>query len=178
MITIFLARHATPDWSRKDIPYHIPPGPPLTNQGVAEAQALAEFMRQAGVQQLFVSPLERCLMTARIIADKVGAKLTVDPALIEVQPGEKRDDLHLRLWPVFEKACLAASRQGPTALITHGEPIAILLSFLGLESSTLQGYQVYDSKNLVPPGGVWQASQATSDSPWELSLVFSPNGKF
>ena len=41
---IYLIRHATPDWTRKDIPYHLPPGPPLIEQGLAEAQALAAFL--------------------------------------------------------------------------------------------------------------------------------------
>jgi drug/metabolite transporter (DMT)-like permease len=30
MPLIYLIRHATPDWSRTDIPYFTPPGPPLT----------------------------------------------------------------------------------------------------------------------------------------------------
>ena len=41
--TVYLVRHATPDWSLKDIPYHLPPGPPLTSVGDKEA---AEFWQR------------------------------------------------------------------------------------------------------------------------------------
>lgn len=174
MVTIFLARHASPDWSRKDIPYHLPPGPPLTAQGVVEAAALAEFLRQAGVQQLYISPLERCIQTAGIIVDRIGAAHKIVPALIEVQPGETTDDLRSRLWPVFEQAYQSAAADGPAALITHGSPIAMLLSVLGLKSTRLQKYQIYDDKNVLPPGGAWQATQASPEEPWGLNPVFPP----
>jgi broad specificity phosphatase PhoE len=174
MIKIFLARHASPDWSRNDLPYHLPPGPSLTAQGADEAYALAEFFHQAGVRQLYVSPLERCLQTARIIVDSIGASQVIIPALIEVQPGETTDDLRSRLWPVFEQAYQSAATHGPTALITHGSPIAILLALLGLKSAILQNYQIYDNKNVLPPGGSWQANQITPEGPWELKPVFPP----
>ena len=56
---LYLARHATPDWNMRDIRYDIPPGPPLVPQGEAEAAQLGEFLRQAGVVQIYVSPLVR-----------------------------------------------------------------------------------------------------------------------
>ena len=34
---VYLARHATPDWNRKDIRYDVAPGPDLVAQGEAEA---------------------------------------------------------------------------------------------------------------------------------------------
>jgi broad specificity phosphatase PhoE len=172
LITIFLARHASPDWSRKDIPYHLPPGPSLTAAGVQEALALAEFLRQAGVRQLYVSPLERCLQTAGIIVDKIGASQMIIPALIEVQPGETTDDLRNRLWPVFRQAYRSTVEDRPAALITHGGPIATLLSILGLNSVILNNFRIYDNKNVLPPGGAWQANQLSPDVPWELKLVF------
>lgn len=172
MTTTFLARHATPDWGRSDLPYHIPPGPPLTAQGIAEAEALGEFLRKAAVWHLYVSPLERCLHTARLVAGLTGASQTIIPALIEVQPGETTETLSARLWPVFEQACNSAARCGPTALITHGGPIAILLSLLGMDPASLQNHQVHDNRNVLPPGGAWQVSKVAPGRPWDLSLVF------
>ncbi len=55
--TIYLTRHATPDWSRTDIRYDIPPGPPLTAQGEAEAEKLGIFLASAGVTQTLRQPL-------------------------------------------------------------------------------------------------------------------------
>jgi broad specificity phosphatase PhoE len=172
MITIFLARHASPDWSRKDLAYHIPPGPPLTSQGITEAVALGGFMRLEGVRQLYVSPLERCLQTAGIIAGLIGAPWFIFPGLIEIQPGETSEDIQARLWPVFNQACKSAAERGPVALITHGSPIATLLSLLGLDQVILQNHQTYDNHNLLPPGGAWRARQAAFDDPWDLDLVF------
>jgi broad specificity phosphatase PhoE len=178
MTTIFLARHASPDWSRKDLAYHLPPGPPLTAQGIAEAAVLGEFMWQAGVRLLYVSPLERCLHTAGIIAGLISIPCIVIPELIEIQPGETSDALHARLWPVFERASQSAAEGEPAALITHGSPIAILLSLLGLDQTTLRNHQIYDNRNLLPPGGAWRARQVASGYPWELDLVFPPDRKF
>ena len=64
--TIYLIRHATPDWSRTDLVYHLPPGPPLTAQGEAEAAKLGDFLRDMDVRHIFTSPLVRCLRTAEI----------------------------------------------------------------------------------------------------------------
>ncbi len=78
MQTIYLARHASPDWNRKDIPYHIPPGPPLTPQGRLEAAALGAFLRPAGVSTIASSPLERCQHTAQIVGAALGLPVEVD----------------------------------------------------------------------------------------------------
>jgi broad specificity phosphatase PhoE len=135
-------------------------------------------MRQANVRLLYVSPLERCLHTAGIIASLISIPCIIIPELIEVQPGETSDALHARLWPVFERASQSAAEGGSAALITHGGPIAILLSLLGLDQTTLQKHQIYDNHNPLPPGGAWRARQVASGDPWELDLVFPPDHKF
>ena len=84
MPKIFLVRHASPDWNRPDLPYHIPPGPPLSPQGLAEAQTLASFLQTSGVQRLLTSPLERCLHTAQIVAAATGAPWHVVDGLRDV----------------------------------------------------------------------------------------------
>ena len=103
---IYLVRHATPDWNRRDIPYHLPPGPPLTEQGVAEAQALAAFLRQAGVGFLITSPLERCQHTAQIAATQSAVEVEIDPALQELQPGETEAAVLARVLPVVQKTLI------------------------------------------------------------------------
>ena len=91
MPSVYLVRHASPDWNRKDIPYHLPPGPPLTEQGLVEAHALGQFLRLVDVQQLWTSPLERCQHTAEIIAGITGAPVTVNQELREWQPQERKE---------------------------------------------------------------------------------------
>jgi hypothetical protein len=33
---------------------------------------------------------------------------------------------------------------------------------------------VFDHRNLLPPAGVWRASQEQHGMPWELSLIYPP----
>ena len=89
---IYLIRHATPDWNRKDIPYHLPPGPPLVEKGEAEAGELGRFLAEVGVGHLYYSPLERCQHTAQIAGLIAGVVPIESPGLIEIQPGEKPED--------------------------------------------------------------------------------------
>src|SRR4029078_4653611 len=96
--TIYLVLHATPDWSRTDIPYHIPPGPPLTAVGESEAAKLGDFLRDMQASQILCSPLVRCLRTAEIAAEKAGIPHTIDNRLAEVQPQEKPGDRLARGW--------------------------------------------------------------------------------
>ena len=167
-----LIRHATPDWNRKDIPYHLPPGPPLTEQGLAEAQALAYFLRQAEIKYIYCSPLERCLKTAEIVSEAVGAPVEVVQGLMELQPGEETASIRDRVYPAFEKASVHSQESGPVALITHGGPVDFLLSALGLEVSPLR---IFDHRNVVPPAGAWLACRQDTSQPWELRLVFKPD---
>ena len=65
---VFLIRHASPDWERRDLPYDIHPGPMLTPRGEKEAEALADFLKRQGLVRLYHSPFERAAKTARIVA--------------------------------------------------------------------------------------------------------------
>jgi 2,3-bisphosphoglycerate-dependent phosphoglycerate mutase len=82
--TLYLARHATPDRSRYDLPYHTPPGPQLTEKGRDEAAQMGRFLRQVGVRHILASPLERAWRTAVIAAAPPGEPPSV--ALAETQP--------------------------------------------------------------------------------------------
>jgi broad specificity phosphatase PhoE len=181
--TLYLIRHATPDWSRTDIPYHLPPGPRLTAHGEQEAAQLGEFLRAMGVRDLWTSPLERCQQTALIAAGVAGltrapgepAGLRPEPRLAEWQPHEKAPDVLARVWPVWAEAgevCLAA---GPVALVTHGGPISVLLAELGVDPRQIGHYQrIFDRNNPVPPAGAWRAIRPSPDGPWSLDLAYTP----
>lgn len=176
MQTIYLARHASPDWNRKDIPYHIPPGPPLTPQGRLEAAALGAFLRPAGVSSITSSPLERCQHTAQIVGDTLGLPVEVDETLTEWQPDESSDALGRRMWRIFSETWEANAQNGHEAalLLTHGGPIMELLRRLGMSDKAIEKQRIYDHRNPVPPAGVWQVSRAPDGGSWELKLVFVP----
>ena len=170
--TIYLIRHATPDWTRTDIPYHLPPGPPLTLPGEEEANHLGAYLRKVGVSRLFSSPLERCLRTAHIVAAHTGLAVEIESGLSEMQPNEKSEAVHARLWPVWQMATAHAD-SGPVALITHGGPIALLLAELGLAPEALNHYKrLFDRSNPLPPAGAWQTTRNGGD--WQLTLTFTP----
>ncbi len=174
MPTVYLARHATPDWSVTDIPYHIPPGPPLIEQGESEAAALGQFLRLQGVKRIFVSPLERCQATAQIAAAAAGARMETVEGLREWQPGEGRELVTARFLPAFETAYRASTQAGPVAMITHGGPIGLMLVELGMDPQTLKDHRLFDHNNPLPPGGAWEASRTAPDGPWNLRLAFVP----
>lgn len=174
MPIVYLARHATPDWSATGVPYHIPPGPPLIEKGETEATALGHFLRLQGVKQIFVSPLERCLATAQIAATVAGACIETVDGLREWQPGEDRESVIARILPAFETACQASARNGPVAMVTHGGPIGLLLLQLGMDPQTLKDQSLFDHNNPLPPGGAWETSRAAPYEPWNLRLAFAP----
>lgn len=169
---IYLIRHATPDWNRTDIPYYLPPGPPLTEAGMEEAGMLAEFFQFSSLCHIYTSPLERCLKTARIIADKNDLALQIETGLGEHRPAESRENVLKRLEPILNHA-IDEAKEGPIALVSHGSPIAILLSQLGMPTTELDYFRKrFDHHNPAPPAGVWEAIR--SDDTWKLSLVFVP----
>lgn len=171
--TIYLIRHATPDWSRTDLPYHIPPGPPLTPQGEAEANELGEYLKGAELVRISGSPLERCWRTAQIAASHIGLEAIQEPGLSEIQPGEKPEAIHARIRPVWDQSIETSQASGPVALVTHGGPIAVLLDRLGLIPEALNHYKkLFDRNNPLPPAGAWQATLI--NDVWELKLAFTP----
>jgi len=178
MPSLYLVRHASPDWNRKDIPYHLPPGPPLTEQGLVEAHALGQFLRLADLQQLWTSPLERCQHTAEIVAGITGASVRVDQQLLEWQPQESKEALRDRTLPVVDRAWQWVAQQngagGTIALVTHGGPIMTLLLAFGINDHTMESLRIYDHRNPVPPAGVWEVTRQSLGQSWEMGLVFTP----
>jgi broad specificity phosphatase PhoE len=176
MPNIFLVRHATPDWSRADLLYYQPPGPPLTPQGLSEAQALAAYLQHAGVNAIYSSPLERCLKTAVILSQTTGSPIEVLDDLKENQPGEVPEAVKARMCNAFQSACEAVNENGTAVLVSHGGPIGALLLALGMPRNTLDAHRIYDHRNPLPPTGVWQASRSSAEQSWTFQLVYQPNG--
>jgi broad specificity phosphatase PhoE len=173
---IYLARHATPDWSRTDIPYHIPPGPPLTPLGEQEAAQLGCFLRDANVARVFASPLDRAWRTAEIASAVAEIPWQRDDLLTEWRPDDKPETVRARLWPAWEQALALSLQAGPIMFVSHGGPIALLLDELGLPKDLMAQYKrLFDRNNPLPPAGVWKATRPAAGEPWDLSLAFVPD---
>ena len=169
--SFYFIRHATPDWSRSDLPYHMVPGPPLTEQGQAEAEALGAYLSETGVHYLYSSPLERCEYTARIISEFTGAPLQIEARLTEWQPDEKPDDVRDRMLSFMDEISTDGQHGIKIGLITHGGPIAMLLTGLGMDDITLKSWRKFDHANPAPPAGVWRARKEDAGT-WDLEFIY------
>jgi broad specificity phosphatase PhoE len=175
--TIYLIRHATPDWERTDIPYDIPPGPALTAHGEREAAQLGIFLKDAGVRKLYYSPLERSARTAHIAAGIAQIPALENTALAEWRKGETEAEMHSRFWPALQASREESALLGPLGLVTHGGPVAYLLKQLGLAPAVLEKHRaMFDRSNPMPPAGAWAARRNSDTAAWDLKLVFTPAG--
>jgi len=172
---LYLIRHATPDWSRTDIRYDIPPGPPLTDVGESEAKQLGEFLKTTNIAHVYASPLERTSRTAQIAADALGVKVEIAPDLSEWERGDAEANVLSRMRAFVDEAFDESERRGPLALVTHGGPIRIVLADLGLDRSEIDHYRrTFDRDNPVPPAGVWQVTRNADGVIEKPELVFTP----
>ncbi len=172
--TVYLTRHATPDWSRTDIRYDIPPGPPLTAQGEAEAEKLGQFLAANRVTQIFASPLERAQHTATIAAQVLDIPVTTVDAIAEWRHGESEEAVLGRAHAIWKDLFEAQPANGPVALVSHGGPIRLLLETLSGDPARIGEYLPrFDHHNPLPPAGAWRA-QRQDDGSWEVDLVFMP----
>jgi probable phosphoglycerate mutase len=173
--TLYLIRHATPDWSRTDIRYDIPPGPPLTDVGEREARQLAEFLKTTNIAHVYASPLERTSRTAQIAADALGVKVEIAPDLAEWERVELEADVLSRVRAFVDEAFDESELRGPLALVTHGGPIRVVLADIGLERSEMDHYRrTFDRDNPVPPAGVWRVTRTSEGILEKPELVFTP----
>jgi broad specificity phosphatase PhoE len=173
--TIYLIRHATPDWSRTDIPYDVPPGPPLTPKGENEARALGEFLAGIGIARLYASPLERTTHTARLAAQSLGVEPITDRDIAEWRHGEPDTNVLDRCRARVDAVLAESLEQGPIGLVTHGGPIRLLLPTFGLPQAEVDFYRrQFDHDNPVPPAGVWRIHRNGDGHVQTPELVFTP----
>jgi len=172
----YLIRHASPDRTRTDLRYDVPPGPPLTPEGVAEAERLGQWLRGQRITALWASPLERTRHTAELAAAVARIPVVHGVAgLAEWVRGEAEAAVLERFRPVWQGALAEAAAGRPVGLVSHGGPIRALLSVLGLDNTVMARYvHQFDHGNPLPPAGVWRTAQGEGGAEWALGLVFSP----
>jgi broad specificity phosphatase PhoE len=172
---IYLARHGTPIWNVPGLRYDIPPGPPLVEQGEAEAAKLGEFLAERGVRKVYASPLLRALRTAEIAAAVAGLPVEVADAVAEYRREENDDAVFARVNPFFLRAWGEAAAAGPIAIVSHGGPVRVLLERLGVLPDAIWHYRrQFDHQNPLPPAGAWRISNDGPPGAWQLDLHFSP----
>jgi phosphohistidine phosphatase SixA len=168
---IYLARHATPDRSRPDIPYQVLPGPDLTEHGRREARELGAFFQSQGVRHILASPFERAWRTARIAGEVAGAPVEHNADITEWSLEETEKAVEQRVLRALELACQVSLRFGsPVALVSHGSPVLSMVKQLGLGTGDVERHRIYDSRNLLPPAGAWEVRSGL------LRLAYVPQG--
>lgn len=172
---VYLARHATPDWNRKDIRYDVAPGPDLVPQGEAEAAQLGEFLRRAGVTRLVASPFVRTRHTAEIAGAIAAVPVEINDAFTEYSHEDNDQIVYARFWPRLEMLCAEAACGGPIAIVTHGGPVRVMLERLGLDRDELWHYRrQFDHQNPLAPAAAWELTRPAADQPWQMRFAFSP----
>lgn len=170
--TVYAARHATPDRSRTDIPYHIPPGPDLTPLGRLQAAELGQFLLGAGAVQFYHSPLVRAWDTATIASEICGAPHLLDHDLAEHRLDESQNQVTERVRRAFLQAARFSAENGPSVIVSHGSPVLQLLRLLGLAPDVVERSRVYDSRNIIPMAGAWRIERDAAGL--NMQLVFMP----
>lgn len=62
-------------------------GYPLTDQGIKQAEKIADFLKPFNISAIYSSPIERAEQTASIVAKKLRLDYNIDERLIEIDMG-------------------------------------------------------------------------------------------
>lgn len=62
-------------------------GYPLTDQGIEQAEKIADFLKPFNISTIYSSPIERAEQTTSIVAKKLGLDYSIDERLTEIDMG-------------------------------------------------------------------------------------------
>lgn len=120
---LYVARHGETDWNYEGR-YQGQRESVLTGLGRQQAQALADALVQCGAARVIASPLQRCVDTARPVADRLHTQVETDARLLEIAHGTWEG----RLREEIERAegeRMRAWREAPdTVTFAGGESLA------------------------------------------------------
>jgi broad specificity phosphatase PhoE len=174
--TVYLIRHAQPaSLGDSTLRYDIPPGPPLSTDGRAQAAMAANFLVGSPPTVIYVSPLDRAMQTAQIIAAQLGVPVAIDERLAEHRREEKAEEVAGRVSAFWYERVTGAPPNSRVALVSHGSPIKLMMTPLGEVWTADPDRYKFDGGNMVPHAGIWRARCVSADShlcKWELALIF------
>lgn len=88
MTILLLIRHGQNDWMGTNRLAGRTPGVHLNEKGQAQAQDLVQRLGQQPITAVYSSPLERCLETARPLADHLGQEVILHAGVMEADMGQ------------------------------------------------------------------------------------------
>ncbi len=176
--TIILIRHGkAANEFYKDKPDEYP-GPPLSEEGVRQAQTLNKVLSRFPIEKCYFSPFARTRQTAQIAFNKL---CSPQESSYWQEKGESESELALRN-RIESWIYKYSPKNGEIlAVVTHASPIKAAMEIWAAQ--LVRNAVVYDRGNIVPVAGIflafWKkgrvvASQLlTSDSVDALSLEIS-----
>ena len=119
-ITVFLIRHAEREQEpRQD--------PPLSKEGIARSQSLAQLLSSAGIKAIFTSQYNRTKQTAEPLAAKLG--LTITPFSLKLNPSNPRQIAEESTAEVTNKILEHAGQN--VLVVGHSNSIPDVIKMLG-----------------------------------------------
>lgn len=118
--TVFLVRHA----ERADEPRQ---DPPLTEQGVARAQALARLLGPAGIKAIYTSQFARTKQTAEPLAKQLG--VTAEAITLKTSPSNPRAIAEESTKEIVAK--IMGQIEGTVLVVGHSNSIPDVIKMLG-----------------------------------------------
>ena len=162
---LFLFRHGETDWNREgrlqgraDLP--------LNRTGIAQAEALAEKLREHALDAVLSSNLLRAWTTGRIVAEGLGVPIFPDPDLRETDVGQAEGLLWVEARTRFGEALserwftddTVAFPGGETGAMTRTRGLAALRRFVLVQPFRRIGISTHGAmlrqlmRHALPPG--------------------------
>lgn len=85
---LYLVRHSESHANLRKVMENRPPGPGLTERGIAQARRLGEELNSLGIGQVWASPLRRAEETAQHISALLGLAYQTHTGLLEFDCGD------------------------------------------------------------------------------------------
>ncbi|HZU40894.1 MAG TPA: histidine phosphatase family protein [Solirubrobacteraceae bacterium] len=120
---ILLARHGETDDNREPIRVQGFRDTPLNDTGRAQAAALAERVRDAGIASLWSSDLARARVTAEIVGERLGLETRTDERLREAHRGRWEGRLFIEIAEEEPEGYAAWRRAGASFRFPGGESL-------------------------------------------------------
>ncbi len=176
MQTIYLIRHGGYDNPRSILAGRLPVE--LSSKGCEQIEKLKEYFCDKNVNKIYSSEVFRCKQTSEIISDNK-IPIVYDARLLEglsayqgywttdwknfyshvhVLGGESHQDIHNRMVKFFEE--VAAKEKNDFIIVSHGDPIFILMHYLSGKPLPPEGQQESSYPDYPQVGSVVQITQA------------------
>jgi broad specificity phosphatase PhoE len=123
-MNIFICRHAQVHNLNKVV-YRRLPGYHLSKEGETQARQMGDFLKKYRIEEIFTSPLERCVQVSDIIKETINdseIKIYQKDYLNEWDDGERTEDIAKRMRLIMK------DYRNNRVYVSHKDPIRVFLN--------------------------------------------------